>query len=41
MYYFLPAEKCVLGFGSDFNQFGLASFANTNNIGGFLRHEFK
>ncbi len=29
------------GFGSDFNEFGRASFTNTSNIGAFIRYEFK
>lgn len=28
------------GFGSDFSEFGRASFTNTNNLGAFLRYEF-
>ncbi len=28
------------GLGADFNESGIASFTNTNNLGVFLRHEF-
>jgi hypothetical protein len=33
-------KEWQFGPGADFSEFGKSSFANTTNIGGFLRHEF-
>lgn len=37
----LKANNWQVGVGSDFNQSGVDSFTTTNNVGGFIRHEFK
>lgn len=37
----IKMREWQFGFGSDFNEFGRASFTNTSNIGAFLRYEFK
>lgn len=36
----LKIKEWQFGAGADFNEFGNANFTHTNNIGGFLRHEF-
>jgi hypothetical protein len=36
----LKMKEWQIGVGTDFNELGNATFANSNNIGGFLRHEF-
>lgn len=36
----LRTKAWQFGLGADFNEFGNKTFANTNNSGGFLRHEF-
>lgn len=36
----LKIKAWQFGAGADFNEFGNSTFENTNNIGGFLRHEF-
>ena len=36
----LKIKDWQFGAGADFNEFGNQTFTNTNNIGGFLRHEF-
>jgi hypothetical protein len=36
----LSIKSYQFGFGSDFNQTGNSSYTKTNNVGGFIRHEF-
>lgn len=36
----VKVREWQFGAGVDFNEFGNTTFMNTNNIGGFLRHEF-
>jgi hypothetical protein len=36
----LKIKEWQFGIGADFNELGNTTFVNTNNIGGFLRHEF-
>lgn len=36
----LKVKEWQFGAGCDLNEYGNTSFVNTNNIGGFLRHEF-
>lgn len=36
----LKIKDWQFGAGADFNETGNKTFTNTNNIGGFLRHEF-